>query len=285
MYRVQDYISSGLDGKIVDPDGGIHENRLRAQKEKNKTPIIPTPLPAEGWTSSLHQLPPFNYGSLYAHLVTDSLTIPNNQRSAANASYQAGAMKHKEQGYRLFRDNHVMMVRFNPADDNYCIFHAYVKPSFKCTGKYSVIIYLAKRSGCVTGAKCNCKAGAGGCCKHVAALLYSILDFTELGLKEIPQDKTCTEQPQNWHKPKNTAANGPALFSEIQFVHHVYGKRKAEDCALRIEKVKKYRACPPSLSIVTEERIRKLCTSLEANNCHSIHHCDEKQRLHACISM
>ncbi len=87
MYRVQDYISSGLDGKIVDLDGGIHENRLRAQKEKNKTPIIPTPLPAEGWTSSLRQLPPFNYGSLYAHLVTDSLTIPNNQRSAASSSF------------------------------------------------------------------------------------------------------------------------------------------------------------------------------------------------------
>ncbi len=100
-----------------------------------------------------------------------------------------------------------MMVRFNPADDNYCIIHHYVKPSFKCTGKYSVIISLAKCSCCVTGAKCNCKAGAGGCCKHIAALLYSILDFTELGLKEIPQNKTFAEQPQPWHKPKNTACN------------------------------------------------------------------------------
>ncbi len=39
MYRVEDYISSGLDSKIVDPDGGIHENRLRAQKAKEK--ILP----------------------------------------------------------------------------------------------------------------------------------------------------------------------------------------------------------------------------------------------------
>ena len=30
-----------------------------------------------------------------------------------------------------------MMVRFNPSLDNYCLFHAYVKPSFKSTGKYS----------------------------------------------------------------------------------------------------------------------------------------------------
>ncbi len=262
MYRVEDYISSGLDSKIVDPDGAIHENRLRAQKakEKNTTPVLPSSLPSEGWTSSLQQLPPFNYGCLYAHLVTGL------QVTGASGSCQAGAMKHKEAGYRLFKDNHVMMVRFNPANDNFCIFHAYVKPSFKNTGKYSTIVALAKSSGHVAGAKCNCKAGGGGCCKHVAALLYNILDYTELGLNEIPPDKTCTELPQQWHKPKNITYNGPALFSEIQFVHHVYGKRKAEECALRMEKLKKYRACPSNLSIVTEERIRKLCTSLEADS-------------------
>ncbi len=33
----------------------------------------------------------------------------------------------------------------------------------------------------------------------IAALLYNILDYKKLGLKEIPQDKTCTEQPQQWH--------------------------------------------------------------------------------------
>ncbi len=51
-----------------------------------------------------------------------------------------------------------MMVRFNPANDNFCIFHAYVKPSFKNTGKYSIIVALAKSSDHVAGAKCYCKA-------------------------------------------------------------------------------------------------------------------------------
>ena len=58
-----------------------------------------------------------------------------------------------------------------------------------------------------------CKAGAGGCCKHVAALLYNILHYVELGLKEIPEDKTCTDKPQQWNKPKKTLDNGPVLFS------------------------------------------------------------------------
>ncbi len=124
------------------------------------------------------------------------------QVTGASGSCQAGAMKHKEAGYRLFKDNHVMMVRFNPANDNFCIFHAYVKPSFKNTGKYSTIVALAKSSGHVAGAKCNCKAGGGGCCKHVAALLYNILDYTELGLNEIPPDKTCTELHNSGISPK-----------------------------------------------------------------------------------
>ena len=112
-------------------------------------------------------------------------------------------MKHKEKGYRLFRDNHIMMVQFHPcSNDNYCLFHALVKPSFRTTGKYSTIVSLGELSGYVVGAQCSCKAGAGGCCKHVAELLYSILDYVELGLKDIPQDKSCTEQPQQWHKPK-----------------------------------------------------------------------------------
>ena len=46
-----------------------------------------------------------------------------------------------------------------------------------------------KNSACfvmVRGAQC--KARAGGCCKHVAALLYNILNYAELGLAIIPED-------------------------------------------------------------------------------------------------
>ncbi len=53
MYRVRDYISSGLDSKIVDPDGRVHVNRLRVEKENKETNFkMPRPLPSEGWTSN-----------------------------------------------------------------------------------------------------------------------------------------------------------------------------------------------------------------------------------------
>ena len=80
--RVCDYIAAGLDHKLVDPDGGIHLCCLQAQYPQVVSPL-PHTLPSDGWTSSLQQLPPFSYGYLFAHLITNSETIAENQRSAA----------------------------------------------------------------------------------------------------------------------------------------------------------------------------------------------------------
>ena len=91
-------------------------------------------------------------------------------------------MKHKEEGYCLFPDDHVRMVGVPPgfAADSHCLFRGIVKPSFKTAGSYSTVVALSKISAYVPGAQCNSKASAGGCCKHVAALLYDIIDYVEL---------------------------------------------------------------------------------------------------------
>ena len=108
-FSVTDYIAAGIDSKLVDPDGGIHVHRLQAQIKEGQVstvqPPIPHTLPQDGWTSSLLEFPPFNYGCLYAHLVTNSKAIAENQCSAAVTNYRAGGMKHKEEGYRLFKMN------------------------------------------------------------------------------------------------------------------------------------------------------------------------------------
>ena len=106
------------------------------------------------------------------------------------------------------------LVGFPPsfAIDSHCHFRGIVKPCFKTTGSYSTVAALSKISGYVLGAQCNCKAGAGGCCKHVAALLCNILDHVELGLAIIPEDKTCTDTPQQWSRPRNIPGDGPFCF-------------------------------------------------------------------------
>ena len=66
--------------------GWLHSSCLRAQIANQVSPI-PSVLSLERWTSSLQQLLPFNYGCLYAHLVTDSKTIAENQRSTTSTAF------------------------------------------------------------------------------------------------------------------------------------------------------------------------------------------------------
>ena len=88
-------------------------------------------------------------------------------------------MKHREEGNRLFCDDHVQMAGFPPgfATDILCLFGGIVKPSFKTTGSYSTVVALSKISGYVLGAQCNYKAGAGGCCKHCCMTFLTMLDL------------------------------------------------------------------------------------------------------------
>jgi len=67
-------MSSGMDSKIVNPDGGIHANRLNLQVDKESTGDIPIYFASEGWISSLHQFPSLSYSCVYANLVTNSPT-------------------------------------------------------------------------------------------------------------------------------------------------------------------------------------------------------------------
>ena len=178
----------------MDPHGGIHSCRLRAEFANQVSPI-PSVLPLGGWTCSLQQLPTFNYGYLYAHLVTDSKAIAENQWSIAAAIFGAGAMKHKEEGYCSFCHDQVQMVWFPPgfAIDSHCLFRGIVKPSFKTTGSYSTVVALSKISGYVLGARCSCKPEL---VDVVDMLLHCCVTFSTM-LNIIPEDKTCTDIPHN----------------------------------------------------------------------------------------
>lgn len=63
---------------------------------------------------------------------------------------------------------------------------------------YTVYVHLDQLNGEVGYAGCCCKAGQGGCCKHVTAFIYTVLDFFNLTLEMIPADLTCNQFPQKW---------------------------------------------------------------------------------------
>eukprot|EP00795_Rhopilema_esculentum_P010033 gene10033-18667_t len=75
---------------------------------------------------------------------------------------------------------------------------------------YVVYTHLNQKTGDVMYAKCSCKAGQEGCCKHVAALLFTLVDFANLDTKVIPNDLTSIPT----FAEKNTI---PQLFGQMNF--------------------------------------------------------------------
>ncbi len=112
------------------------------------------------------------------------------------------------------------MVGFPPGftTDNHSPFRGIVKPSFKTTGMYSTVVALSKISGYVLGAQCNSKAGAGGCCKHVAALPYNILSYVAVVLAIIPVDQICIDTSQHWNRLSHSRSLTKNCLSNIGWV-------------------------------------------------------------------
>ncbi|VDH98588.1 Hypothetical predicted protein [Mytilus galloprovincialis] len=54
--------------------------------------------------------------------------------------------------------------------------------------------------GKVKGGTCDCVAGKGEACSHIAALLFAIDDFVSKGLKELPADQTGIEKLCTWNR-------------------------------------------------------------------------------------
>ena len=95
-----------------------------------------------------------------------------------------------------------------------------VKPNLAASMKlkqYKVFIDLCQSTGEILYTKCHCKAGIGGCCKHVAASLYQLVDYKELDIKVVPETETCTDVLQIWHVPGKSSNSKAILFSNLNF--------------------------------------------------------------------
>ena len=181
--------------------------RLCANADKNA--VVSESVDA--WPRSLLDLPAFEYAFIHEHLVENSETMPDNRPT--------GAHRHKKMGYRLFKENYVKNLRIKPNvldKSKLFLVKSRVCASMK-QQSYTVYVHLSQTNGKVVQAMCSCKGGAGGCCKHVAATLFQIHDFCELGLSTVPDDKTCTDVLQQWNAAKNSDAQGPIPFTQLKF--------------------------------------------------------------------
>jgi hypothetical protein len=167
------------------------------------------------WTRELKSIPPFTYELMQKHLGTDPATAQEDT---------VGAHKHKKKGYQLFKDKYVkqVMVKADVKKENEQLF--YIVKGCVRKANYVVYIHVNQVTGEISYANCTCKAGKGGCCAHVVALLFQIIECIQMDFKAIPDDITCTQLLQQWHVPKNNELKEPILYEDVVFERASYEK-------------------------------------------------------------
>ncbi len=113
-------------------------------------------------------------------------------------------------------------------------------------------------------AKCQCKAGQGGCCKHVAALLYTLLDYSNLQLKYVPDDVTCTQVLQKWSIPnRKLSANFAVKFNGLEFEKSNFARDNNKTRTRPLVKGDRMNYCTsPPFAKVSSDEIKKLSDTL-----------------------
>ena len=204
------------------------------------------------WTKDLRSLPKFSHALLRQHLGVEG---------------ENDASRHKKLGYRSFKDRYVNSVEVKADVLKGSETHFLVKACVSASKKkqiYIVYVHLNQNTGEVTHGSCTCKAGKGGCCKHVAAVLFQILDYIELELTEVPDDLTCTQVLQQWHVPRGDEVDKPVLYEDMTFEKACYEKdakgRKRSDGK---SKADNFNPTPQFVRNITQDEVKKFAHNLE----------------------
>ncbi|KAK2180565.1 hypothetical protein NP493_437g00005 [Ridgeia piscesae] len=118
------------------------------------------------------------------------------------------------EAHNQFESGWVKTVRyFKPTDSPHCILKADVIPSQRVNDTpHHPWVGLHEKDRVVTAAHCDCMAGLGESCSHVAALLFKVEAAVRLGYTR----RACTELPCYWNNDFVKKVK-PAPVHSIQF--------------------------------------------------------------------
>ena len=246
---------------------------LRKEEQKANESVEKAIIDEKGWTKSLASLPRFGNENI------DDRLLKNPTMSLVGQAPKA--FRSKKQGYKLWKEGYVRGVLVKPNVKGKQLL--FLVKSKVCASmkniEYNVYIHLDQHSGDVVYANCNCKAGQGGCCKHIAALLYTLLDYANMDFLEILPDLTCTQAGQKWHVPSGATSIPPKAFKfdDLTFEKIEEKKRKRSFVG---ESRESYCATPQFALQTSSEELQSLverlrfagkaslfCEAVESNQC------------------
>ena len=206
----------------------------------------------KNWSKSLQHFPGFSESNIEEVLIKQSGCF--SKRHIAPKAY-----KSKKLGYRLWKEGFVQSSYVNPnvhGSMNMFLVKCRVHASM-INVSYNVYVHLNQGSGDLICSMCSCKAGQGGCCKHVAALLFSLVDYSHLGCTVVPDTLTCTQVSQKWHVPTSTTMT---LSKVVKFDDVVFRKDEPNKYKKRPflnDAHRNYCSVPPFAQQMTSETLEQ----------------------------
>ncbi|XP_014664454.1 PREDICTED: uncharacterized protein LOC106806842 [Priapulus caudatus] len=155
-------------------------------------------------------------------------SLPDTSRDNLDSYIKAGNRRiglEKTEGKRtlalgkgLFMSGHVRALQYHGISANlsYCFVRGKVIPQQKTTEPaYHTWVVIQKESGQVYTAECSCIIGIQATCKHIAALLFAVVEAVEEG-----RTASSTSQKQVWGTvpKKGQALHPPQFVKEIKIV-------------------------------------------------------------------
>ena len=214
------------------------------------------------WTRNLAKMPRFTYKELDDCLVNSESSVDKKTK---------GATRNKKLGYKLFKAGYVNAVTVKAdvvmGGVNMFLVRGIVNAHMK-KDDYTVYVHLNSESSKVVHSSCKCPGGVEGCCKHVAAVLFQLLDYRELELTKVPVQLLCTEKLQSWYVPSLCPEKrGAVLFEDMLFEKADYLRDKlGRKRPLVTGKRDGFESAPAFATKVSENDLKRLKLSLDENS-------------------
>ncbi|XP_041371313.1 uncharacterized protein LOC121384798 [Gigantopelta aegis] len=149
--------------------------------------MCPYRLPAGVWKNQPMEWPELQWGDVYSFLI-ESPGVFTRESMKAYKSLEA---------HNYFLSGWVQTVlNYQPPDSIHIVLRADVRPSQRLNDEPHHPWAALSTDGAVAVAHCDCMAGLGESCSHIAALLFKVEAAVRLGYTS----QTCTDLPCKWNE-------------------------------------------------------------------------------------
>ena len=219
--RVHEYIRTGKDKNIIDPDPdkiySRRKERVSTSTDVGDQDSVSVQFPSVGWGTSLDKMPMFTRVEMNRHIMKSGKSIANKDHHTV----PTGLVK----AQRFLDDEYLEEIQCT-SDQRYFFFQSKCCHSFrKNDPSHHLRVALCIVSGEVKSACCSCVAGKVGFCNHVLALMFKLCKFSLFNCtstkdlcKEEDQNSplACTSQLQQWHEKGGGSNVVPQIETETR---------------------------------------------------------------------